>query len=94
MVKHIVTWQFKPETENEVKAFLKGLNGLMGVIECLRSVETHYNENEKEGITGALICTFDNMADLNSYAADPRHLAVAALCKPIRTSRIAVDFEF
>ena len=45
MVKHIVTWQFKPETENEVKAFLKGLNGLMGVIECLRSVETHYNEN-------------------------------------------------
>ena len=55
MVKHIVTWQFKPETEKEVKAFLNGLNGLMGVIECLRSVETHYNINEKEGITGALI---------------------------------------
>ncbi len=93
MVKHIVTWQFKDGTENEVKAFLKGLDGLMGVVEVLRSVETHYNQNAKEGITGALICTFDSMEDLASYASDPRHLAVAALCKPIRTSRIAVDFE-
>ena len=92
MVKHIVTWQFKPGTQKEVKEFLKGLEGLMGVVECLRSVETHYNENEKEGITGALICRFDNMEALASYAPHPRHLAVAALCKPIRTARIAVDF--
>ncbi|MDY6322276.1 MAG: Dabb family protein [Succinivibrio sp.] len=94
MVKHIVTWQFKEGTEEQVKDFLKGLQGLYGVIEVLRSVETGYNINPKEGISGALICTFDNMADLNSYATDPRHLAVASKCKPIRTSRTAVDYEF
>jgi hypothetical protein len=40
-----------------------------------------------------LICEFDSMEDLNSYATDPRHLKVAAKCKPIRTSRVACDFK-
>jgi hypothetical protein len=93
MYKHVVVWQFKDGTEKKARAFLKELEGLKGVIECLRSIQTGYNENDKEGATGVLICEFDTMEDLNSYANDPRHLKVAAKCKPIRTSRVACDFK-
>ena len=36
---------------------------------------------------------FENMDDLNSYATDPRHLAVASICKEIALERVAIDFE-
>ena len=40
-----------------------------------------------------LISLFDSLADLETYKKDPRHVAVSALCKAIRTDRVAVDFE-
>lgn len=94
MIKHVVMWKFKEGTEKQAQEFIDGLKGLMGVVEVLRSVEVGLNVNPNEPFGGVLICTFDNMDDLNSYAKDPRHLAVAALCKPIRTERVAVDFEY
>ena len=33
------------------------------------------------------------ISDLDAYKTDPRHLALAGLCKEIRTDRVAVDFE-
>ncbi len=33
------------------------------------------------------------MEDLSAYKADPRHVEVSALCKAIRTDRVAVDYE-
>lgn len=41
----------------------------------------------------ALISDFDSLEDLARYKADPRHQAVSALCKSIRESRAAVDYE-
>ena len=40
-----------------------------------------------------LISDFDSLADLETYKKDPRHVAVSALCKAIRTDRVAVDWE-
>ena len=41
----------------------------------------------------ALISDFDSLEDLARYKAAPRHQAVSALCKSIRESRAAVDYE-
>ena len=38
-----------------------------------------------------LVSEFDTLADLELYKNDPRHKAVSALCKSIRTDRAAVD---
>ena len=40
-----------------------------------------------------LISDFDSLEDLETYKKDPRHVAVSALCKAIRTDRVAVDYE-
>ena len=39
MIKHIVMWKFKEGTEEKMNQFLKGLNGLVGQIEVIRSLQ-------------------------------------------------------
>ena len=34
------------------------------------------------------------MEDLAAYQSDPRHVAVASICKAIREDRVAVDYVF
>ena len=92
MIKHVVMWKFKPGTENEMNEFLSGLRGLFGVIPQIRSQEVGVNCLDGN-YDAVLISTFDSLADLDTYKNDPRHLAVAGLCKEIRTDRVAVDFE-
>ena len=92
MIKHVVMWKFKPGTEKEMNVFLSGLRGLFGVIPQIRSQEVGVNCLDGN-YDAVLISTFDSLADLDTYKNDPRHLAVAGLCKEIRTDRVAVDFE-
>ena len=92
MIKHVVMWKFKPGTENEMNEFISGLRGLYGVIPQIRSQEVGVN-CLKGNYDAVLISTFDSLADLDTYKNDPRHVAVASLCKNIRTDRVAVDFE-
>ena len=93
MIKHIVMWKFKEGTEREMQAFIDGLRGLYGVIPQIRSQEVGVNCLEGN-YDAVLISTFDSLSDLDAYTTDPRHVAVAGLCKEIRTDRVAVDFEF
>lgn len=92
MIKHVVMWKFKEGTEKEMNAFLDGLRGLYGVIPQIRSQEVGVNVLAGN-YDAVLISTFDSLSDLEAYKNDPRHVAVAALCKEIRTDRVAVDFE-
>ena len=41
-----------------------------------------------------LVSEFESLEALDAYKNDPRHKAVSALCKSIRTDRVAVDYEF
>ena len=93
MIRHVVMWSFKPGTEKEQNEFLTGLSALKGEIEVIRECTVARNCNPKEEYDAILIADFDSMEDLSSYATDPRHLAVAAICKEIRENRVAVDFE-
>ena len=92
MIKHIVMWKFQPGRDAEVRAFLEGLRGLYGVIPQIREQEVGVN-CAPGNYDAALISLFESMADLEAYKADPRHVAVSAKCKAIRTDRVAVDWE-
>ncbi|MDD7214712.1 MAG: Dabb family protein [Clostridia bacterium] len=94
MIKHVVFWKFKSDTESEQAEFFAALESLRGKIEVLKSLEVYKNVNPDNDCDAALITTFASLEDLNAYKNDPRHLAASALCKEIRLARHAVDFEF
>ena len=93
MIRHIVMWKFRPGTEAEQKAFLEGLRGLQGVIPQLKRSEVTVNVGQGNYDAG-LVSEFESREALDAYKNDPRHKAVSALCKSIRTDRVAVDYEF
>ena len=93
MIRHIVMWKFRPGTEAEQKRFLDGLRSLQGVIPQLLKSEVAVNVGEGN-YDAALFSEFENLEALDTYKNDPRHKAVSALCKSIRTDRVAVDYEF
>lgn len=92
MIRHVVMWKFKPGTREEMEKFLAGLRGLYGVIPQIRAQQVGVNCVEGN-YDAVLISDFDSLADLETYKKDPRHVAVSALCKAIRTDRVAVDWE-
>ena len=93
MIRHIVMWKFRPGTEVEQQAFLNGLRDLQGVIPQLLKSEVAVNVGEGN-YDAVLVSEFRDLAALEAYKNDPRHKAVSALCKSIRTDRVAVDYEF
>ena len=93
MIRHIVMWKFRPGTEAEQKRFLDGLRSLQGVIPQLLKSEVAVNVGEGN-YDAVLISEFESLEALDTYKNDPRHKAVSALCKYIRTDRVAVDYEF
>ena len=92
MIKHIVMWKFKPDTQAEQQRFLEGLRGLLGVIPQIREQEIGVNVTAG-GYDAVLVSVFDSREDLAAYQTDPRHVAVAGICKAIREDRVAVDYE-
>lgn len=90
MLRHIVMWKFRPGTETERDLFLTGLQGLYGAIPELKSCQV-LRGMEGSDYDAVLISEFADQAALEAYKNDPRHKAVSALCKSIRTGRAAVD---
>lgn len=92
MIKHIVMWKFKPGTEKEMNEFIAGLRSLYGVIPQIKAQEVGINLVDGN-YDAVLVSAFDSLEDLEAYKTDPRHVKVSALCKSIRESRVAVDYE-
>ena len=93
MIRHIVMWKFRTGTEDQQEQFLTGLAALQGVIPQLLRSEVVRSVGEGN-YDAALISEFESLETLEQYKVDPRHKAVSALCKSIRTDRAAVDYEF
>ena len=93
MIRHIVMWKFLPGTEAQQEQFLTGLAALQGVVPQLLKSEVVRGLGG-DNYDAALISEFESMEALEQYKVDPRHKAVSALCKSIRTDRAAVDYEF
>ena len=93
MIRHIVMWKFRPGTEEEQEQFLMGLAALQGVIPQLLKSEVARNVGEGN-YDAELVSEFESQEALDQYKNDPRPKAGSALCKSIRTDRVAVDYEF
>ena len=93
MIRHIVMWKFREGTEEQRDLFLQGLSELYGVIPEIRKQEIHRSAVPDSDYDAVLISDFDSLETLDRYKKDPRHQAVSGLCKSIRISRSAIDFE-
>lgn len=93
MIQHIVMWKFKEGCEAQIETFLKGLEGLYGEIDWIRSLSVRRSAVKDSAYDAVLITEFDSLEDVARYRDDPRHVAVAALCKEIRVHRAAIDIE-
>lgn len=92
MIKHIVMWKFKENTEKEMDEFLEGLKALENQIDVIKSMQVGKNIDNDE-YDAILISEFESLEDLQKYKTDPRHVKVSNMCKEIRTKRTAFDFE-
>lgn len=93
MIRHVIMWKFREGEEENMHRFLNGLKALDGVIPEIRRMEVGVNVLEKNNYDACLIADFDDLEALERYKKDPRHVAVSTLCKSIRETRGAVDFE-
>lgn len=93
MIRHIVMWKFRAGTEREQEEFLKGLQGLQGVVPQLLKSEVAVNV-APGNYDAVLVSEFQSLEDLEAYKNDPRHKVLSALCKSIREDRVSVDYEF
>ena len=93
MIRHIVAWKFQPGKEAEMQEFLNALQALDGVIPELKAMQIGVDCSGGPNYDACLIADFDDLAALERYKKDPRHVAASGLCKAIRETRVAVDFE-
>ncbi len=93
MIRHIVMWKFREGEEENREKFLSGLQALDGVIPEIRHMEIHRSCKPGNPYATCLIADFDDLEALSRYKNDPRHVAVSPLCKSIRESRGAIDYE-
>ena len=91
MIRHIVMWKFKEGADPT--EFFNGLLALNGVIPQIRHMEIHRSAVPGSAYDAILISDFDSLEDVERYKVDPRHQAVSALCKSIRTDRRSIDVE-
>lgn len=97
MVKHIVTFKLKGTPEERLRAaesFRDALIALPQQIEVLRSIEVGINANQAETWDIVLTAVVDEMADVDTYAKHPAHVAAAALIADCKESRACVDYYF
>ena len=93
MIRHVIMWQFREGTEQEMHRFLDGLRALDGQIPEILKMEVGVNQKPGNSHHAVLIADFADWDSLERYRKDPRHVAVSEICQAIRTQRCAVDFE-
>lgn len=95
MVKHIVTFKLRgtdAQRRAAAEQFKAALEALPAQIDVLRAIEVGLNENPAETWDVVLTATVDTLADVDTYAKHPAHVAAAAIIAPVKESRACVDY--
>lgn len=96
MIKHIVLWRLKENTDKaadaaRIKALLEGLRGR---IPGLLAIEVGVNViADAHAADVALYSEFESLAALEGYQRHPLHLEVVPQVKALATERRSVDYE-
>ena len=100
MVRHIVMFKLKEfETPSAKEAKMQeikvALEALIKKIDVLRMIRLDFNINQAETWDIILTTELDSLADVNTYANHPEHVAVAKnIIGPVKADRACVDYEF
>lgn len=96
MVRHIVSWNFKPELtpqqrEEAGRALVAAGTGLMGKIDCLHHIEMHAPPTGLSNCDVALYAEILREEDLVTYRDHPEHQKVGVLTAQWCCDRRCVD---
>ncbi|MEZ3590039.1 MAG: Dabb family protein [Muribaculaceae bacterium] len=97
MIKHIVTFKLSGSADERravAGRFKAALMELPAVIDVLESMEVGINENPAEDWDVVLTAIVPTMADVETYAKHPAHVAAASLLAGHKEARACVDYPF
>lgn len=93
MIKHVVCHRYRDKAEAYKIAPM--LNGLLGQVPGLRSMETGIDfMDSARAYHLVLIATFDDRQGLDEYATHPAHMKVKEYIHSVLESSVSVDFEY
>lgn len=96
MVKHIVMFKLTGTAEQRLEVatrFKAALDALPQQIDVLQSIEVALNQNPAETWDVVLTAIVPTMADVETYAKHPAHVAAAGLLAGHKDLRACVDYE-
>lgn len=99
MVKHIVSWKFKPEVSAEERVrvaaeFEERLRAVKEAAEGVLEVKVVAPPLSTSTVDVVLDSTFASVEALAAYQVHPDHVAAGAACvKPYMTDRTCCDYE-
>lgn len=83
------------EKQAKMQEIKTGLEGLINKIDVLRLIRVDFNINPEETWDLILTTELDSLADVNTYATHPEHVAVAkGIIGPVKADRACVDYEY
>ena len=100
MVRHIVMFKLKEfdtleAKEAKMQEIKVALEALIDKIDVLRMIRLDFNVNPAETWDIILTTELDSLADVNTYANHPEHVAVAKnIIGPVKADRACVDYEY
>ncbi len=93
MIKHVVCHKYKDKREAVRIAAM--LNGLMGKVPSLISMEAGVNELESaRAYDLVLTAVFEDMEGLDAYQNHPEHVKVRDYIHTVMESAVSVDYTF
>ncbi len=97
MVKHIILWKLKSESNNpEIKKNIKeNLENLKGKIDGLLEISVQTECLSSSNVDIMLYSVLESEQALKAYAVHPDHVYVAdTFVRPFTETRSCIDFEF
>ena len=98
MIRHIVSWKLKAETEDAkavaAEEISSALTGLVGRIPEIVSLTVARNiAYPEKNFDVVLIADFETLDGLDAYQVHPEHIKAAGVVGAHVSARAAVDFE-
>jgi hypothetical protein len=91
-LKEFDTPEAKEAKMQEIKV---ALEALIDKIDVLRMIRLDFNVNPAETWDIILTTELDSLADVNTYANHPEHVAIAKnIIGPVKADRACVDYEY
>lgn len=96
MVRHIVSWNFKPEVPEETRrqvsqTLLERMNALPGLIPCLEKMEFYIAPKGLSNCDLAMYTEIDCPENLPVYRDHPEHQAVVKIIRQYCCERRCTD---